>query len=41
MPLFLDVHKHVPGVKAKDAAEAHMKDLQVKAATASSTCVIG
>ncbi len=30
MPLFLDVHKHVPGAKAKDVADAHMKDLQVQ-----------
>lgn len=30
MPLFLDVHQHVPGAKAKDVAEAHMKDLKVQ-----------
>lgn len=30
MPLFLDVHHHVPGATAKDVADAHMKDLQVQ-----------
>src|SRR5438445_10644293 len=30
MPLFLDVHNHVPGAKAKDVADAHMKDLKVQ-----------
>ena len=29
MPLFMDVHHHVPGAKAKDVADAHMKDLKV------------
>ncbi len=27
MPLYLDVHKYVPGATAKDVAEAHMKDV--------------
>jgi hypothetical protein len=32
MPLFLDVHTLEPGsVSAKDAAEAHMKDLETQA----------
>jgi Protein of unknown function (DUF4242) len=30
MPLFLDVHQHVAGAKAKDVADAHVKDLQVQ-----------
>jgi hypothetical protein len=30
MPLYLDVHRSVPGVSAKDVAEAHMKDVQVQ-----------
>ena len=30
MPLFLDVHRHVPGAKADDVAGAHMKDLEVQ-----------
>jgi hypothetical protein len=30
MPLFLDVHHHVPGAKAKDVADAHMKDVKVQ-----------
>jgi hypothetical protein len=30
MPLYLDVHRSVPGAKAKDVAEAHMKDLEVQ-----------
>ena len=30
MPLFLDVHQHVPGATAKALADAHMKDLQVQ-----------
>jgi hypothetical protein len=30
MPLFLDVHRHVPGATAKDVAAAHMKDLEVQ-----------
>jgi hypothetical protein len=28
MPLYLDVHKNVKGVKAKAVAEAHKKDLE-------------
>jgi hypothetical protein len=31
MPLYMDVH-NLPGVNAKDVAEAHMKDLQEQAA---------
>ncbi len=31
MPLFLDVHRYVPGATAKDVAAAHMKDLEVQA----------
>jgi Protein of unknown function (DUF4242) len=30
MPLYLDVHRSVLGAKAKDVAEAHMKDLEVQ-----------
>jgi len=30
MPLFLDVHRSVPGAKAKDVAAAHMKDVEVQ-----------
>jgi hypothetical protein len=31
MPLFLDVHRHVPGATARDVAAAHiMKDLEVQ-----------
>jgi hypothetical protein len=30
MPLYLDVHRSVPGAKATDVAEAHMKDLEVQ-----------
>lgn len=30
MPLYLDVHRYVPGAKTKDVAEAHMKDLQTQ-----------
>ena len=30
MPLFMDVH-NLPGAKAADVAEAHMKDLQEQA----------
>ncbi len=30
MPLYLDVHRSVPGANAKDVAEAHMKDVQVQ-----------
>ena len=30
MPLYLDVHKHVKGVTAKDVAEAHKKDLAIE-----------
>ena len=30
MPLFLDVHNHVPGATAKALADAHMQDLKVQ-----------
>jgi len=30
MPLFLDVHRNMPGAKAKDVAAAHMKDVEVQ-----------
>ena len=30
MPLFMDVHKGVEGLTAKDVAEAHKKDLEVQ-----------
>lgn len=30
MPLFLDVHHHIPGVTAKALADAHMKDVEVQ-----------
>lgn len=30
MPLYLDVHRHMQGVKAADVAEAHAKDLKVQ-----------
>jgi len=30
MPLFMDVHKHVPGATGKDVADAHMKDLEMQ-----------
>ena len=31
MPLFLDVHEHIPGLTAEAVAEAHAKDLAVQA----------
>jgi Protein of unknown function (DUF4242) len=30
MPLYMDVHRHVKGVKAEGVAEAHAKDLAVQ-----------
>ena len=30
MPRYLDVHKNLKGVKLKDVAEAHAKDLKVQ-----------
>ncbi|HTT15568.1 MAG TPA: DUF4242 domain-containing protein [Thermoplasmata archaeon] len=30
MPLYLDEHRHMKGVKAKDVAAAHAKDLAVQ-----------
>ncbi len=30
MPLYMDTHKHMPGVKASDVAQAHAKDLAVQ-----------
>jgi hypothetical protein len=31
MPLFLDIHQHVPGLTAEAVAGAHAKDLQAQA----------
>ncbi len=31
MPLYLDSHKHIPGLTADAAAGAHQKDLEVQA----------
>ena len=31
MPLFLDIHQHVPGLTAEAVAGAHAKDLQTQA----------
>lgn len=30
MPLFLDVHRNVPGVNAKALADAHMQDVKIQ-----------
>jgi len=30
MPLYMDIHRHVPGVTAEAVAEAHLKDLEVQ-----------
>jgi hypothetical protein len=30
MPLFMDIHKHVPGLTAEAVAGAHAKDLEVQ-----------
>ncbi len=30
MPLYLDVHKSIPGAKAQDVAMAHMKDVETQ-----------
>jgi len=30
MPLFMDVHKHVPGLTAEAVAGAHAKDVEVQ-----------
>ncbi|HKJ45485.1 MAG TPA: DUF4242 domain-containing protein [Balneolales bacterium] len=30
MPLYMDIHKHVDGLTAKDVINAHKKDLQVQ-----------
>lgn len=30
MPLYMDVHRHLKGVKAADVAKAHEKDLAVE-----------
>jgi hypothetical protein len=30
MPLFMDIHNHVPGLTAKAVAQAHKKDLEVQ-----------
>ena len=31
MPLYLDIHKHVPGATAAAVADAHRKDLETQA----------
>ena len=31
MPLFMDIHKHVPGLTKEAVAEAHQRDLAVQA----------
>ena len=31
MPLYMDIHKGVDGLTAKDVAEAHGKDLEIQA----------
>lgn len=30
MPLFMDIHEHIPGLTAEAVAEAHAKDLEVQ-----------
>ena len=30
MPLFLDIHQHIPGLTTQAVAEAHAQDLKVK-----------
>ena len=30
MPLFMDIHKHIPGLTAEAVAGAHAKDLEVQ-----------
>ncbi len=30
MPLFMDIHKHVPGLTAEAVAAAHAKDIEVQ-----------
>jgi hypothetical protein len=30
MPLFMDIHKHVPGLTAEAVAGAHAKDLEIQ-----------
>ena len=29
MPLFLDIHKHIPGLTKEAVADAHAKDLEI------------
>jgi hypothetical protein len=31
MPLFMDIHNHVPGLRAEAVAGAHLKDLETQA----------
>lgn len=31
MPLFMDIHKHVPGLTAEGVADAHRKNLETQA----------
>jgi hypothetical protein len=30
MPLFMDIHNHIPGLTEKDVANAHQKDLETQ-----------
>jgi hypothetical protein len=30
MPLYMDIHKHIEGLTAKDVIDAHKKDLKVQ-----------
>jgi hypothetical protein len=30
MPLYLDIHRHIPGLTTEDVASAHAKDLEVQ-----------
>jgi hypothetical protein len=30
MPLFMDIHKHVPGLTKEGVAAAHVKDLEIQ-----------
>jgi hypothetical protein len=41
MPLFMDIHKHVDGLTAEAAAEAHAKNLEIQKSMGSSISVIG
>ncbi len=41
MPLYLDTHNHVPGLTGEAVAQAHARDLEVRASTTSRTCATG